>query len=459
MNLSIVILAAGQGTRMRSALPKVLHPLAGKPLLARVVDTATQLAPRNTLIVYGHGGEAVREALGHLPVQWIEQAERLGTGHALIQAMPQVLDDATVLVLYGDVPLIHADTLRRLLSTAQGNTLALLTAHLANPYGYGRILRNSAGKVIRIVEEKDASEQERRINEVNTGFLAAPASLMRRWLSQLDNRNAQGEYYLTDVIAMAVADGVAVHTAAPSRDAEILGVNNRVQLADLERRFQGWQAEQLMMAGVTLRDPARFDLRGELTTGTDVTIDVNVILEGTVKLGNGVVIGPNTVIKDTAIGDNVQVFAHCVIEGAVIGIGSRIGPFARIRPDTVLAENVHIGNFVEVKKSNIARNSKVNHLSYIGDTMMGADVNIGAGTITCNYDGANKHVTHIGDRVFVGSDTQLVAPVRVGNDATIGAGTTVTKDVPENVLCISRVPQTVRAGWRRPQKKPKPPSA
>lgn len=459
MNLSIVILAAGQGTRMRSARPKVLHSLAGQPLLARVVDTATQLGPRNIIVVYGHGGDMLRETLGNLPVHWVEQAARLGTGHALLQAMPQVPDDATVLVLYGDVPLITADTLRRLFDAAQHNALALLTAHLADPYGYGRILRDSDGNVTRIVEEKDATEHERRINEVNTGFLAAPASLMRRWLSRLDNKNAQGEYYLTDVIAMAVAEGITVHTATPSREAEILGVNNRVQLADLERRFQAWQSEQLMMAGVTLMDPARFDLRGELQVGTDVTIDINVIVEGSVKLGNGVRVGPNTVIKNAEIGDNVQIFANCVIENAVIGAGGRIGPFARIRPDTVLAENVHIGNFVEVKKANIARNSKVNHLSYIGDTMMGADVNIGAGTITCNYDGANKHVTYIGDRVFVGSDTQLVAPVRIGNDATIGAGTTVTKDVPENVLCISRVPQTARPGWRRPQKKPKPPSA
>lgn len=459
MNLSIVILAAGQGTRMRSAWPKVLHSFAGKPMLARVITTATGLKPRNTIVVYGHGGEAVRDALSHLPVEWVEQVHRLGTGHALAQAMPQISDDATVLVLYGDVPLIQADTLHQLLNVAKDSSLALLTAHLFNPHGYGRILRNGDGHVTRIVEEKDAAEHERRINEINTGFLAAPAALMRRWLSRLDNNNSQGEYYLTDVVAMAVADNVTVHTASPSREEEILGINNRVQLADLERRFQRRQAEQLMMAGVTLMDPARFDLRGELSSGTDVTIDVNVVFEGSITLGNGVIIGPNTVIKDTEIGDNVQVLANCVIENAVIGAGSRIGPFARIRPETVLAENVHIGNFVEVKKANIARNSKVNHLSYIGDTKMGTDVNIGAGTITCNYDGANKHVTHIGDRVFVGSDTQLVAPVRIGNDATIGAGTTITKDVPENVLCVSRVPQTVRTGWRRPQKKPKPPSA
>ena len=453
MNLSIVILAAGAGTRMRSALPKVLHPIAGKPLVAHVIETAKKLAPKKIVVVYGHGGDQVRATITDPAIAWIEQPQRLGTGDAVNKAMPLLTDDEMVLVLYGDVPLISESTLRNLLTQTAGNSLAILTTNLANPFGYGRIVRNSDNKVQRIVEEKDANLVERAITEVNTGFLAAPAARLRNWLSRLTNNNAQGEYYLTDVVGLARGDGNTVATAQPQSEDEILGVNNRSQLADLERRFQRRVAEELMAGGATLADPARIDVRGTLKTGTDVMIDVNAVFEGQVTLGNNVVIGPNCLLRNATLGDDVKIFANCVIEESTIGAQSRIGPFARVRPETTLADHVHIGNFVEIKKSVIGPNSKVNHLSYVGDTTIGSDCNIGAGTITCNYDGANKHRTLIGDRVFVGSDTQLVAPISVGNDATIGAGTTVTKDVPENMLCISRVPQQVRAGWKRPTKK------
>lgn len=457
MKLSIVILAAGQGTRMRSALPKVLHPLGGKPLLAHVIDAARQFRPDTIYVVYGHEGQRVRETLADAPVEWVEQAEQAGTGHAVDQAMPLIDDDSVVLVLYGDVPLIARATLMPLVEQARADALSVLTAEPDDPCGYGRIVRGASGKLVDIVEQKDAGDEQLRIREINTGFLAAPAARLRDWLARLDNRNAQGEYYLTDIVALAVADGVEVDSVRAENIDEILGVNDRVQLAHLERVFQRQQAERLMRAGVTLADPTRFDQRGALTAGRDSFIDVNVLFEGIVSLGSGVRIGPNCFIRDAVLGDNVEVFANTVIDHARIGRACRIGPFARIRPETELGDEVHVGNYVEVKKSRIADRSKINHLSYIGDTHMGSGVNVGAGTITCNYDGANKHLTEIGNDVFIGSDTQLVAPVAVGDGATIGAGTTVTRDVPPGKLTLSRSAQKTVEGWTRPVKKtPRP---
>lgn len=453
MNLNVIILAAGAGTRMRSRLPKVLHEVGGKPMVVHVIDTAHQLDARRVQVVYGHGGERVRAALADLDVGWVEQIEQLGTGHAVAQALPHVDANDVVLVLYGDVPLIMAETLRQVVAAARRDSLGLLTVTLDDPAGYGRILRDGQGRVVRIVEQKDASIDERRVREINTGILAVTGDNLEKWLAALDNNNAQGEYYLTDIIAMAVRDGVKIETVAPSSVQEVMGVNNRVQLAEMERHYQQRQAQRLMLAGVTLRDPARFDLRGELSTGTDVVIDVNVVIEGKVTLGNGVQIGAGVVIRNTTVGDDVEILPHCVIEDAVIGAGSRIGPFARIRPETHLAADVHIGNFVEIKKAEVGRGSKINHLSYVGDATVGANVNVGAGTITCNYDGANKHRTVIGDGAFIGSDTQLVAPVTVGAGATIGAGSTITRDAPPGELTLSRVPQQTRQGWKRPVKK------
>jgi len=453
MSLSVVILAAGQGTRMRSALPKVLHPLGGFPLLQHVIRVAQQLEPSSIHVVYGHGGERVREMLGHEVVNWVLQDQQLGTGHAVDQVMPLVRDNDTLLVLYGDVPLIRAETLRHLVAQAENGDLSVLTATLEDPQGYGRMIRDADGKLAGIVEQKDASEEQLNIREINTGFLAAPANRLRSWLDQLDNRNAQQEYYLTDVIAMAVADGVAVTSISAENQHEILGVNDRVQLATLERVYQRSQAERLMRSGVTLADPGRFDVRGDISTGQDCFIDTNVILCGTIKIGNNVKIGSNCLIINAIIGDGVEILSHCVIDDAEIGAASRIGPFARIRPETRLADHVHVGNFVEIKKSSVDCGSKINHLSYIGDTSMGSKVNVGAGTITCNYDGANKHLTEIGDGVFIGSDTQLVAPVKVGDGATIGAGSTITREVPSGELVLSRSPQQVRPGWKRPVKK------
>ncbi|HKK14871.1 MAG TPA: bifunctional UDP-N-acetylglucosamine diphosphorylase/glucosamine-1-phosphate N-acetyltransferase GlmU [Gammaproteobacteria bacterium] len=452
MGLSIIILAAGQGTRMHSDLPKVLHPVGGRPLLAHVIQTAEALEPEATFVVYGHGGEQVRAALAGHEVAWVEQAEQLGTGHAVAQALPAIGDAGRVLVLYGDVPLIRAATLERLVQAAGDEGLGLLTAHLRHPAGYGRILRDDAGRVVRIVEEKDATADERLITEVNTGFITATAADLKRWITRLDSANVQGEYYLTDVIAMAAAEAVPVRTVAADSMAEILGVNNRAQQAELERHYQRHQAEAVMAAGVTLRDPARFDLRGTLTAGRDVTIDVNAVLEGDIELGDRVSVGPNCVLRNVRIGPDAEVLPHSVIEDAEIGAGARIGPFARIRPGTRLADDVHVGNFVEIKKSEVGEGSKVNHLSYIGDTTIGRGVNVGAGTITCNYDGANKHRTVIGDDAFIGSDTQLVAPVTVGAGATIGAGSTVTRDAPAGELTLSRAPQQTREGWKRPTK-------
>jgi bifunctional UDP-N-acetylglucosamine pyrophosphorylase/glucosamine-1-phosphate N-acetyltransferase len=454
MNLEVIILAAGKGTRMRSARPKVLHRLAGKPLLEHVIRSAQALKPQAVHVVYGHGGEQVREQLGALGVNWVLQEPQLGTGHAVQQAMPGVTGD-TVLILYGDVPLTRLDTLRALMAAATGGGLAVLTAELDNPGGYGRIVRDDTGRVIRIVEHKDASEAERAIREINTGILAAPATRLRAWLAALRNHNVQGEYYLTDVIGMAAAEGVAIATAQPQAEWEILGVNSKTQLAELERIHQRNQALALMEQGVTLMDPARFDLRGTLTCGQDVSIDVNVLIEGDVTLGDRVQIGPNNVLRRCRIGADTLVQPNCVIEDTEIGTDCRIGPFARIRPETRIAARAHIGNFVEIKKSVIGLGSKVNHLTYVGDSTVGQDVNVGAGTITANYDGVNKHQTIIEDNASIGSNSVLVAPVTVGAGATIGAGSVINKDAPAGELTLCRAKQTTIPGWKRPTKKPK----
>jgi bifunctional UDP-N-acetylglucosamine pyrophosphorylase/glucosamine-1-phosphate N-acetyltransferase len=437
--LNVVILAAGKGTRMCSDLPKVLHPIAGKPMLAHVLATARQLGAEKICVVYGHGGELVPQRLAAPDIAWTLQEPQLGTGHAVLQALPHVdaVSPAPTLVLYGDVPLIRAATLQHLIACGRENTLALLTAHLDDPKGYGRIVR-VAGKVTRIVEEKDADDAERAIREINTGILVAPGNALARWLPQLGNRNAQGEYYLTDIIALAVAEGMEIATTQPANNWETDGINSKVQLARLERIHQRNIAEALMEQGVTLADPDRIDVRGELVCGRDVSIDVNCVFEGRVELQDG-----------------ARINANCVIQDAVVGPHSIIGPFARLRPGTVLAEDVHIGNFVEVKNSTIAAHSKANHLAYVGDTTMGSRVNVGAGTITCNYDGANKFRTVIGDDVFIGSDTQLVAPVTVGKGATLGAGTTLTRDAPPDQLTVSRAKQISIPGWKRPVKQKK----
>jgi bifunctional UDP-N-acetylglucosamine pyrophosphorylase/glucosamine-1-phosphate N-acetyltransferase len=452
MALSVVILAAGKGTRMKSTLPKVLHPLASKPLLEHVYDRARGLGAEQIVIVYGHGGDQVLQRCQHLDARWVEQQQQLGTGHAVQQALDVVNLDNDVLVLYGDVPLTRGASLQQLLEDFD-NRIALLTVRLDDPTGYGRILRDHHDRVVGIVEQKDASEQQKRITEVNTGILAAKARLLKQYLERVGNDNAQGEYYLTDVFALAANDGVEIVTSHPAAAYEVEGVNNRLQLANLERIHQRTIAEQLMTDGVTLADPTRLDVRGEVAISQDVFIDVNVILQGKVNIGRGSVIGPNSIITDSTIGEDVSIEANCVIQDAVIDNNVTVGPFARIRPDTHLHEGARVGNFVEIKKASIGRRSKVNHLSYIGDTEMGADVNIGAGTITCNYDGANKHKTIIRDGVFVGSDTQLVAPVTLGENVTVGAGATITRDVEKDVLVISRVPQKVISGWTRPTKK------
>ncbi len=450
--MEVIVLAAGQGKRMRSVLPKVLQPLAAKPMLAHVLDTARALEARRIVVVYGHGGEVVREALAAPDLAWARQDPPQGTGHAVQQAMPLVEDGDIALILYGDVPLIGQASLRRLTAAASDRSLALLTVEMADPTGYGRILRDVAGKVTRIVEEKDASPEERRVTEVNTGILAAPVARLRQWLANLRNDNAQGEYYLTDIIAMAVADGLEVITTQPDAFEETLGVNNKTQLAELERIHQRNIARRLTDEGVTVIDPARLDVRGRLVCGRDVEIDINCIFEGDVELGDGVRIGANCIIRNAKIGAGTRIAAFSQIEDTVMGEACVIGPYARTRPGTVLGTDVHLGNFVEVKNSNIADHSKANHLAYVGDADIGQRVNVGAGTITCNYDGANKFRTIIEDDVFIGSDTQLVAPVRVGRGATLGAGTTLTKDAPAEQLTVSRARQLSLAGWKRPEK-------
>ena len=453
MGTTAIILAAGKGTRMRSALPKVLHKVAHMPLVEHVYHTAKTIPDCKVGIIYGHGGELVRDELSHLDSEWIEQREQLGTGHAVQQAMSIVSADDTVLILYGDVPLTLSSTLNDLVESSRNTGFSLLTVILEDPSGYGRIVRNNDNIIEKIVEEKDATDAIKKITEVNTGMMAVSGKLLNKWLGQLDNNNAQGEYYLTDIVEMAVTDGVEIMSIQPENEYEVLGVNNRLQLAELERYYQLKHAEDLMTAGVTLRDPARVDVRGDLEVGQDIIVDVNVIFEGKVSLSSNVKIGPNTVIKNSEIGENVEILANCVIEDAVIGKGTKIGPFARIRPGTQLGENVHVGNFVEIKKSIVAKGSKINHLSYIGDTDIGSQVNIGAGTITCNYDGANKFRTVIGDNVFIGSDSQLIAPVEIADGATIAAGTTVTKNAPAEQLTISRAKQVTISGWKRPAKK------
>ncbi|OFZ96768.1 MAG: UDP-N-acetylglucosamine diphosphorylase/glucosamine-1-phosphate N-acetyltransferase [Betaproteobacteria bacterium RIFCSPLOWO2_02_FULL_62_17] len=449
--MNIVILAAGQGKRMYSDVPKVLHCLGGKSLLMHVFEVAKSLDPARICVIDGHGGDMVRLSMAGQDVIWARQDPQLGTGHAVMQAIPHLDEKVPTLVLYGDVPMIRAETLRRL-EGAAGDELGLLTVGLQDPAGYGRIVRQG-GVIVRIVEEKDASEAERRITEVNTGVIMAPTAKLKDWLARLSDNNAQREYYLTDVVAMAAADGVRIGSAQPAESWETLGVNSRLQLAQLERVRRELMANALMKQGVTLIDPARIDIRGTLVCGRDCAIDVNCVFEGEVVLADRVSIGAGCLLRDVHVDSDTRIDAFCHLNEAKIGTHCRIGPYARIRPGTILSKEVHIGNFVEVKASNIGEGSKANHLSYIGDSDVGSNVNIGAGTITCNYDGVNKHRTVIEDDVFIGSDTQLVAPVRVGKGATLGAGTTLTRDAPEGQLTISRSPQTTISKWSRPEKK------
>jgi bifunctional UDP-N-acetylglucosamine pyrophosphorylase/glucosamine-1-phosphate N-acetyltransferase len=452
--LDVVVLAAGKGERMYSSLPKVLHRLGGKPLVQHVLDASRDLGARHLCVVYGHGGETVREALTTPGLRFALQDPQLGTGHAVQQALPHIGDDGQVLVLYGDVPLTRVSTLRRLVSGDEG-ALRLLTARLPDPTGYGRIVRDEAGRVTRVVEEKEATATERTISEVYTGLMVAPAARLSAWLAALRNDNAKGEYYLTDLVASASRDGVPIVTTQADASWETLGVNSKSQLATLERAYQRERAEELLARGVTLADPARIDIRGTLECGADVSIDPNCIFEGNVHLGAGVRVGANCVLRDVVVGAGTTIAPFSHLEETAIGEACSIGPFARTRPGTRLAARVHIGNFVELKNSRLGDGSKANHLAYLGDSEIGRNVNVGAGTIFCNYDGANKHRTVIEDDVFIGSDAQLVAPVSVGRGATIGAGTTVTDDVPPEVLVISRVKQVVVPRWRRPKKKPK----
>lgn len=449
--MNIVILAAGQGKRMHSNLPKVLHPIAGKALAQHVIDTARTLSPEHIVLIYGHGGEIVRKALSATDLLWAKQEPQLGTGHAVMQALPLLGDSPQTLVLYGDVPLTQAETLERLLQAGREG-LAILTVELADASGYGRIVRDANGQVVRIVEEKEATPAEKAIREINTGIMVLPTARLAEWLSKLSNRNAQSEYYLTDIVALAVAEGLPIHTAQPTAEWEVLGVNSKVQLAELERVHQLSLANALLEQGVRLADPARIDIRGELICGRDVSIDVGCIFEGKVDLAEDVDVGPYCLLKNVTVAAGARIAAFSHMEDARVGPNAVVGPYARLRPGTELGPEVHVGNFVEIKNSKIAAKSKANHLSYVGDAEIGERVNVGAGTITCNYDGANKFKTIIGNDVFIGSDTQLVAPVSIGEGATIGAGTTVTRNVEAKHLVISRAKQVSYDQWKRPQK-------
>ncbi len=452
MKLSIVILAAGQGKRMKSDLPKVLQPLANRPLLQHVVDGARALDADAIHLVYGHGGEQVRTALSGQPLTWVLQAEQLGTGHALMQAMPAIPDEHLVLVLYGDVPLVAPATLGALLAAAGERSLAMLSVMLDDPTGYGRVLRDNVGSVYRVVEQKDANRKEQAVRECNTGLMAAPAGALRRWLAKLGNDNAQAEYYLTDVVGLAVRDGFKIEAVVATSATEVLGVNDKVQLAELEAAYRRERARELMLAGVTVVDPARLDVRGAVTAGRDVLLDVNVVLEGQVVLGDRVRVGAGCVLRDTSVAADSVLHPYCVLDGAEVGAACSVGPFARLRPGTRLARGAHIGNFVEVKNSALGEGSKANHLSYLGDATIGAAVNVGAGTITCNYDGVNKWPTVIGDGAFIGSGSMLVAPVTIGAGATIGAGSTIAQPAPPGALTIERSRQQTLPDWRRPAK-------
>ena len=452
MSLEVIILAAGQGTRMRSKLAKVLHPLAGKAMLQHAIDAAAQTAPVAIHVVVGHGADQVKTAVSHPDLQWALQAEQKGTGHAVAQGLGNVADDATVLITYGDVPLVRAETLQNMVARC-ANNLVLLTATLDDPSGYGRIIRDDAGAVQAIVEQKDASPEQLAVREVNTGMMALPAKYLRDWLPKLSANNAQGEYYLTDIIAMAVAQGVAVEVAQPTALWEVEGVNNRLQLNALERQYQRLQAERLMTEGASLADANRIDIRGSLRIGQDVSIDVNCVFEGDVELGDDVEIGPNCLISNSRVAAGSVIRANSVLENAVVGEGCTVGPFARLRPGTVLESAARIGNFVETKNAQVGPGSKINHLSYVGDAQLGAGVNIGAGTITCNYDGVNKSRTDIGDNAFVGSNTSLVAPVSVGKAATVAAGSTITGSIADGELGVARGRQRNIKGWKRPIKR------
>ncbi len=450
--LSVVILAAGKGTRMYSDLPKVLHKVAGKPMVKHVIDTAKQLNAEQIHLIYGHGADLLKQRLADEPVNWVFQAEQLGTGHAMQQAAPFFADDENILMLYGDAPLITTETLQKLIAAKPENGIALLTVNLENPTGYGRIIRQD-GNVTAIVEQKDANAEQLKITEVNTGVMVSDGASFKKWLARLDNNNAQGEYYMTDVIGLANQDGFKVVAVQATDMMEVEGANNRLQMAALERYFQRKQAQKLLLAGVSLTDPERFDLRGELEHGKDVEIDINVIIEGNVRLGNRVKIGAGCVLKNVEIADDVEIKPYSVLENAVVGEKAAIGPFSRLRPGAELAAETHVGNFVEIKQAKVGKGSKVNHLTYIGDAEIGRDCNIGAGVITCNYDGANKFKTVIGDNVFVGSDSQLIAPVTIADNVTVAAGATVTDNVEAGELVISRVRQRHIPNWKRPTKK------
>lgn len=451
--LNVIILAAGHGKRMHSNLPKVLHKLAEKPLLEYVVETTGKLNPHAIYVVYGNGGGQVPHRLSHLTVNWVQQKEILGTGHAVAQAIPQIKNDASqALILLGDTPLVSAVTLEKLIQNTKANEVGLITLRTSNPFGLGRILRNDQGAIIQIVEEKEATAEQKKIQEVNSGIFFVPVDFLRKWLPQLKKLNAQGEYYLTDIIEIAVKENVNVISTSSETEGEMQGINDRVQLAKLERYYQQKQAEALMLKGVTLRDPNRFDLRGELMVERDIVIDINVVVEGKNSIGANSSIGPNTTLKNVKIGAGVEIKGYCFIEDAVIGDNCIIGPFARIRPGTILKDSVHIGNFVEIKNSQVQSGTKINHLSYIGDATIGQNVNIGAGTITCNYDGVNKRQTTIEDEVFVGSNTSLIAPIHVGKGATIGAGSTLNKDAPAEKLTLNRAETKTISNWKRPKR-------